>query len=183
MEPQNCWFGSMFLLFQGGYFQVSGVRFLGFVVSTEIIRKWCDTVKKDLHLLLLLLDGHAGHFVCAAGSLSRLGNLERCMTPSTEQSRLFFEAVDSGNWCWVAFYLACFLLVPVFVFCASCLHHQNHHPSLPGMRSTSSGGECSPEWPGQQHRYHESGWLTHSSWVERGGLENPVVPVTFLWLF
>ena len=119
MEPQNCWFGSMFLLFQGGYFQVSGVRFLGFVVSTEIIRKWCDTVKKDLHLLLLLLDGHAGHFVCAAGSLSRLGNLERCMTPSTEQSRLFFLKrwkPETGlglhsTWhvsCW---YLSCFLCV------------------------------------------------------------------------
>lgn len=115
-NPKNCWFGSIFLLFQGGHFQVSGVRFLGFVVSTEIIRKWCDTVKKDLHLLLLLLDGHAGHFVCAAGSLSRLGNLERCMTPSTEQSRLFFEAVETPNWSWVAFYLACFLLVPVLFF-------------------------------------------------------------------
>ena len=30
------------------------------------------------------------------------------------------------------------------------------------------GGECSPEWPGQQHRYHESG-LGDLWWVERGG--------------
>ena len=62
-------------------------------------------------MLLLLLDGHAGHFVGATGSLSRPGNLERCAQKKPSGERC--ENPKLSVWSWVASYLGMFPICTV----------------------------------------------------------------------